>query len=76
MRKQRCRSVARYPRLYFHYIDSTILRDLKALTIFCGCTARFVYDLVGNPEDRFFHDAALNVTVDNTCMKREYSNFS
>ena len=27
-------------------------------TIFCGCTARFVSDLVGNPEDRFSHDAA------------------
>ena len=28
------------------------------LTIFCGCTARFVSDLVGNPKERFFHDAA------------------
>ena len=26
--------------------------------IFCGCTALFVSDLVGNPEDRFSNDAA------------------
>ena len=31
---------------------------LKRLAIFCGCAARFVSDLVGNPEDRFSHDAA------------------
>ena len=28
------------------------------LAIFCGCTARFVLDLVGNPEDRFSDVAA------------------
>ena len=28
-------------------------RNFKSLTIFCGCTARFVSDLVGNPEDLF-----------------------
>ena len=27
--------------------------------IFCGCTARFVSDLVGNPEDRFSQNEAL-----------------
>ena len=26
---------------------------VKPLTIFCGCTARLVRDLVGGPEDRF-----------------------
>ena len=26
--------------------------------IFCGCTDRFVSDLVGNPEDRFSHKEA------------------
>ena len=26
--------------------------------IFCGCTACFVWDLVGNPEDRFSHNEA------------------
>ena len=25
------------------------------MDIFCGCTARFVSDLVGNPENHFFH---------------------
>ena len=39
-------------RLCFRYIASTI----KSLAIFCGCTARFVSDLVGNPEDRFSHN--------------------
>ena len=29
------------------------IRNFKALAIFCGCTARFVSDLVGNPEDSF-----------------------
>ena len=28
------------------------------IAIFCDCTARFVSDLVGNPEDRFSHDEA------------------
>ena len=28
------------------------------LDIFCGCTARFVLELVGNPEDRFSHNEA------------------
>ena len=27
-----------------------------SLAIFCDCTARFVSDLVGNPEDRFSHN--------------------
>ena len=33
-------------------------RIVKPLAIFCGCTARFVSDLVGNPEDRFSHNEA------------------
>ena len=40
-------------RLCFRYIDSTI-----PLFIFCGCTARFVSDLVTNPEDRFSQNEA------------------
>ena len=47
-------------RLCFRYTDSTIpllpKSEIKALAIFCGCTARFVSDLVGNPEDRFSHN--------------------
>ena len=30
----------------------------KPLAILCGCTARFLSDLVGNPEDRFSHNEA------------------
>ena len=50
-------------RLCFHYIDSTIpllpkSEIYKFLAIFCHCTAWFVSDLVGNPKDRFSHDAA------------------
>ena len=48
-------------RLCFRYIESKVqslyFRNLKALAIFCGCTVRFVSDLVGNPKDRFSRDA-------------------
>ena len=44
--------------LCFRYIDRTILRNFKSLAIFCGCTARFISDLVGHPEEQFSHDAA------------------
>ena len=62
MRKQRRRSVARYratdQRLCFRSIDNTIPLISKPLVIFCGCTAPFVSELVGNPEDRVSHEAA------------------
>ena len=49
-------------RLCFRYVDSTILilykSEIYLLVIFCGCTARFVWDPVGNPEDRFSHNEA------------------
>ena len=50
-------------RLGFRYTDSTIpllpkFRKIKPLAIFCGCTARFVWDLVRNPKDRFSHNEA------------------
>ena len=35
----------------------------QLLTIFCGCTARFVSDLVGNPEDKFSHHTAHIISV-------------
>ena len=61
MRNQSRRSAA-HQRLCFRYIDSTIFsfknRNFRPLTIFCDSTARFVSDLVGNPEDRFSHDEA------------------
>ena len=45
--------------LFGKYNTSTFLiRNFKPLVIFCGCTARFVSDLVGNPEDRFSHNEA------------------
>ena len=54
MRKQRRRSAAQLLRSgstpMLRYRDSTIPLLL--------CTARFVLDLVGNPEDRFSHDDA------------------
>ena len=30
----------------------------KPLVIFCGCTAWYVLDLVGNPKDKFSYDRA------------------
>ena len=45
-------------RLCFRYTDSTIPLLPWHLAIFCDCTARFVSDLVGNPEDRFSHNEA------------------
>ena len=55
-------------RLCFRYTDSTIpllpkIRNFKPLAIFCGCTALFVSDLVGNPEDRFSHNEAYIVVI-------------
>ena len=44
-------------RLCYRYTDSTIPL-LPNPTIFCGCTARFVSDMVKNPEDRFSHNKA------------------
>ena len=47
-------------RLCFRYTDSKIPLLPMPLAIFCGCTDRFVSDLVGNPEDRFSHKEALS----------------
>ena len=49
-------------RLCFRHKDSTISllhkSEISRLAIPCGSTARFVSDLVGNPEDRFSHVTA------------------
>ena len=47
-------------RLCFRYTDSTIplLPKVEISSLFCDCTAWFVWDLVGNPEDRFSHNEA------------------
>ena len=39
-------------------IYTFIIRNFKPLAVICGCTARFVWDLVGNPEDLFSHNEA------------------
>ena len=46
-------------RICFRHIDSTSPLLPKCLVIFCNCSARFVSDLVGNPEVRFSCAAAL-----------------
>ena len=51
-----CGNPAADQHLCFCFIDSTTPLLPKPLTIFCGCTAPFMFDLVGNPEDRFSHD--------------------
>ena len=50
-------------RLCFRHTDSAIpllseFQNFKPLAIFSDCTARFVSDLVGNHEDRFSHNKA------------------
>ena len=58
--------------LCFRWIDSTIhllpKRKFKLLAILCGCTARFVWDLVENPEDRFSHNEAHLLGVLSLCL--------
>ena len=44
-------------RFCFRFIDN-IIPKFNPLAIVCGCTARFVSDLDGNPEDRFSRVAA------------------
>ena len=46
-----------------------------SLAIFCGCTARFVSDLVGNPEDRFSDVAAYLIKVQYLKWGKFYSGF-
>ena len=56
-------------RLCFRYTDSSIpllIRNFKPLAILCGCRAWFVWDLVGNTEDRFSqNEAQINVEANN-----------
>ena len=44
--------------LCFCYPSTFKIQIFKALIFFCDCTAQFVSDLVGNPEDRFSQDEA------------------
>ena len=49
-------------RLCFRYIESAVpllsKSEFSCLSHLCGRTARFVSDLVGNPEDQFSRDVA------------------
>ena len=49
-------------RICFRYTDTTIPLLPTPLAIFCDCSARFVSDLVGNPEDRFSQNEAHFLT--------------
>ena len=52
------------PRSYRHCENGASIWNLKPVAIFCGCTARFVSDPVGNPEDRVSYDASqLTLTL-------------
>ena len=57
---QLCGNSAADQCLCFCYKDSTIpkLHKPEISNIFCGCTARFLSDLVRKPEERFSRDAA------------------
>ena len=54
----------------FNYIPPSSIpkSEISCLAIVCACTARFVSDLAGIPDDRFSHDTAhfsgLRVTED------------
>ena len=45
-------------RLYKQFNISTLSPNFEPLAIFDGCTVRLVSDLIGNPKDEFYHDAA------------------
>ena len=44
--------------MIMYNVSASEIGNFKPLTIFCGCTTRFVSDLVGNLEDRFCFDTA------------------
>ena len=58
---QLCGYHAADQRLQFCYIVQSLYFLFKCLASFSGCTAQFVWDLVGNPEDMFSHDVAYKV---------------
>ena len=53
-----CGNPAADQRPCFRYIVSSIHVLPKSEISSCGCTARFVWDLVRNPEDRLSRDVA------------------
>ena len=54
-------------RLCFRYMarqsSSSYLRNFDPLALLCGCTAWFVSELVGNPENRYSHNEAHMLSV-------------
>ena len=58
MQKPRRRLAAQLISAFVFATKIVPFRNFKPLAIFSGSTARFVSDLVGNPEDRFCRDAA------------------
>ena len=58
-----CSDCAANQRLCFRYIDSTIPLHVKPPAVFCGCTARFVSDMIVNSEDRLCRDGAQIMEV-------------
>ena len=74
------RNLAADHRLCFCYKDSTVPLLPKSkisslLIIFCGGTTRLMSDLVGNPEDRFSHDAAHTMAAINVCITKIKSTY-
>ena len=56
-------------RLCFRNTESTIPLLPKSKISCCACTARFMSDLVGNPEDRFSqNEAHFTLTVSPTAV--------
>ena len=50
--------------LHIFYSPSTsYIPNFKPLAIFCGCTARFVSDMVGDLGDRFSHGTAQLISI-------------
>ena len=45
-----------------------LIRNFKPVSIVCGCTAPFVWDLVGNPEDGFSHNEAHIYAANNKVL--------
>ena len=63
-------------RLCFRYIDSTIPLLSKCKAISCGCTARFLSDLVGNP-GQFSRIAAKSLEREHyICVRKFAQDFS
>ena len=62
-------------RPYFRSIGSAIFllpKSKISILIFCGCTARFVSDLMQNPEGRFSHDEAHFIMQSYLCIMQQF----